>query len=283
MALRKLEDKPPLYPIVNDSLPEVNESAPIPGGYYIMARKIDESEIAHAAPCIRELWHWILRQVNYKANHTLGISKGQTVRTIADMQEGLHWFVGYRKMTYSKTQCEGALEFLRKRHMITTTKTTRGLIITVCKYEFYSNPDNYENNTEGNKKTTRRQQPPSTINKKDKESKEGEESGATVTGDFYQDQINANASDPLIGKYKNFIAYLKGNNDEKIVFKSVLKMENQITFSEYLKLRDKVMETGVNVYEVLKAMENKSTLVKDNKSLYLTANNWINVRLRDKK
>jgi hypothetical protein len=137
----------------------------IPGGFIIKARKIEESEIAHAAPAIREIWDWILMQCNHKDNPALNIRRGQCVRKIADIQDGLHWFVGYRKETYSKTQCENALEWLRKRQMITTTKTTRGLIITVCKYDSYNKVENYEYNSEDGKKTTGRQQQGGTINK----------------------------------------------------------------------------------------------------------------------
>jgi hypothetical protein len=160
---------PPLYPITNEKLSVVKEPAVIPGGYILTARKVDESEIAHAAPCIRETWSWLLRQCNHKPNGN--IKRGQCMRTLSDIQDGLHWHVGYRKMTYSKSQCEHALEYLRKMLMITTAKTTRGLIITVCNYETYQNPKNYEDNSEGNKKTTRRQQQGDTINKNDKNDK----------------------------------------------------------------------------------------------------------------
>lgn len=140
----------------------------ISGGFVIKARKIDESEIAHAAPCIREIWDWLLRQCNHKDNNTLGIKRGQCVRRLADMMEGLHWYVGYRKMTYSKSQCEHACEWLRERGMITTAKTTRGMLITVCNYDSYNRIENYEANNEKPTKATRSQQQADTINKNDK-------------------------------------------------------------------------------------------------------------------
>jgi hypothetical protein len=278
MALRKLEDKPKLYPIITDSNTEVNESAPIPGGYYIMARKIDESEIAHAAPCIRELWYWLLRQVNHKDNPTLGINRGQCVRTIADMQDGLHWFVGYRKMTYSKTQCEGALEFLRKRLMVTTTKTTRGLIITVCNYEFYNNPKNYEDNSEGNKKTTRRQQGCSTINKNDNNDKNEIDSippKADTKKAFYEKQIADNLDKPEIEQYKQLVGFLYGNNKNEIVFNNVLSLTHQISFKNFLKLTETAKNSQRTIGQVLVSMENKVTLKKDYSSVFLTVNTWL--------
>lgn len=163
-----IPEKSDLYVADEKPLTVVKEPT-IPGGYFIKARKIKDSDIAHCAPVIREVWDWLLMECNHKPYN--GINRGQCVRRIADIQDGLHWYVGYRKMTYSKTQCEGALEHLRKTQMITTAKTTRGLIITICNYEFYQNPKNYEDNNEGNKKTTRRQQHPDTIYKNDKNDK----------------------------------------------------------------------------------------------------------------
>jgi hypothetical protein len=157
-------EKPIMY-VANEGIPVLNE--PIPGGFYIKARKIDESEIAHSAPCVREVWDWLIRQCNHKDNIALGIRRGQCVRKISDIQDGLHWYIGYRKMTYSKSQCEHALEYLRKKRMIETTKTTRGLIITVCNYDSYQRIENYEYNNEGNKKPTRTKQQAATINKND--------------------------------------------------------------------------------------------------------------------
>lgn len=141
----------------------------IKGGYVLQARKTDESEISHKPPHFREIWNWIYRQANHKDNGA--IKRGQCVRTIRDIQEGLCWFIGYRKNMYSKSQCENALRFLREAGMITTAKTTRGMFITVCNYDIYQDPSNYESNTKATVSVTRKQQPPDTINKNDKNDK----------------------------------------------------------------------------------------------------------------
>lgn len=152
----------------------MNPTPRIPNGYYIKARRIEQSEIAHAAPCIREIFDYLIRHANRSEKMASGtlIRRGQCMRSYHDIQEGLHWMVGYRKETYSKTQCENALKWLTNKLMITTAKTTRGLIITVCNYDTYQSPKNYEDNREDNKGTTSRQQPPDTINKKEEELEE---------------------------------------------------------------------------------------------------------------
>ena len=51
-------------------------------------------------------------------------------------------------MKYTRSQTETAMKTLTKAMMITTMKTTRGMIITVCNYELYQNPKNYDNRNE---------------------------------------------------------------------------------------------------------------------------------------
>lgn len=138
----------------------------IPGGYILKARRIQESEIAHSSPCIREVWDWLLMQANHSPQKSNGrlINRGQCVRSLQDIKEGLAWYVGYRKESYSRTQCEYAMNWLRTRGMITTTKTTRGLLINIDQYSFYQDPKNYEHNSEPNNEpninpTTTQQQP----------------------------------------------------------------------------------------------------------------------------
>jgi len=141
----------------------------IKGGYYIKARCIQDSEIAHTAPHIREIWDWVLKEANHK--DTKVCKRGQCVRSYKDIQEGLLWYIGWRKMTYSKDQCEIAMKWLRKRAMITTKKTTRGLIITIVNYDKYQLPANYDNHTQDATITTREPQNLHTINKNVKNEK----------------------------------------------------------------------------------------------------------------
>jgi hypothetical protein len=141
----------------------------IPGGYILQPRKIDESQIMHEAPCTREVWFYILRKVNHTDN--VNIQRGQGFFRYADIMDDLCWYAGYCKKTYSKTQVAKSLRRLREGSMIATTKTTRGVLISVLNYSFYQDPENYEGNNEGNTKATRRQQGDPTINKNVKNEK----------------------------------------------------------------------------------------------------------------
>lgn len=142
----------------------------IEGGYYLKARCIQESEIAHAPPHVREIWDWLIKECNHEDRKHSGIiiKRGQCVRSYSDIIDGLHWMVGWRKMSYSKHDCETAMKWLKKRTMITTMKTTRGMVITILNYDKYQNPDNYENHTKIDTATTRKPQSRHTINKNEK-------------------------------------------------------------------------------------------------------------------
>ena len=142
----------------------------INGGYYIKARCIQNSEIAIMPPYIREIWDWLLKEANHSDNKSNGkiIKRGQLVRSFKDIQEGLKWMIGYRKMTYKKWQCENSMKFLRERSMVTTTRTTRGMLITICNYSYYQDSKNYESNLKAVTRTTVNKQLTDTINKNDK-------------------------------------------------------------------------------------------------------------------
>jgi len=132
--------------------------AKIKGGYYLKARKIQNSTIAHASPCAREVWDWLIKEANHKNKEVSGtmIERGQLLRSYKNIQEGLHWKVGYRKEVYSKEQIKKALRFITKTTtktpMATTTKTTRGMLITILNYDTYQTPKNYEDHNEDHKK-----------------------------------------------------------------------------------------------------------------------------------
>ena len=148
----------------------IPETQTISGGYYIKARCIQNAEIAIAPPHIREIWDWLLKEANHTDALVGGtmIKRGQCVRSYKDIQEGLQWMIGWRKCTYTNANCETAMKWLKKRGMVTARKTTRGMLITIVKYDFYQNPKNYENHKDTDKKTTRKPQSCHTINNNEK-------------------------------------------------------------------------------------------------------------------
>ena len=123
----------------------MSEKGKIPKGFYLKARVIQESDIAHKPPHYREIWDWLLMTANHQNRKVHGkvIRRGQLHCTIEDIREGLHWRVGYRKERYSQDDCENAIRWFKAVGMITTARTTRGAIVTTCNYGYYQNPKNY--------------------------------------------------------------------------------------------------------------------------------------------
>lgn len=118
-------------------------------GWIKLHRKFDESDIIRKPPHFREVWLYLLRQANHKDNDSIGIKRGQLYRTYKQIADDLHWFEGFIKRSYTKHQIEKAMVFLREATMIETRKTTRGMLITVCKYGSYQAVTETESDTAG--------------------------------------------------------------------------------------------------------------------------------------
>jgi hypothetical protein len=117
----------------------------IKGGYYIKARCIQESDIAHCPPHFREIWDWLLMQANHKKKENgQRLDRGQVLTSYKAISDGLSWKVGYRIERYKKHEIQSAMKWLMKHTMVATTKTTRGMVVTILNYDKYQDQKNYE-------------------------------------------------------------------------------------------------------------------------------------------
>lgn len=140
------------------------------GGYILFARKTFEGFLMDKPPLWLKLWVWMLCKANFKDRDKL--KRGQLFTTITDMQEAMSYKIGYRKKIPTRDQIRNAYEAFAKTTMITTTKTTRGIIITFCNYDHYQNPKNYETHSEDhNENTTKPTVTPHDTERKNKERK----------------------------------------------------------------------------------------------------------------
>jgi len=123
--------------------------AEISGGYYLKARIIQEKKIMSAPPHVREIWDWLLMNANHKDNYykTHCIKRGQLFRTYEQIQDGLCWYVGYRRAVYRKHQVKHAIKYLRDAECISSARRYGGSLITILNYNYYQNPSNYEATT----------------------------------------------------------------------------------------------------------------------------------------
>ena len=114
-------------------------------GYIILARKMMRFLI-DKPPLWSALWVWMLFKANFKDRDKL--KRGQFVTTINEMREAMSYWAGNRKIVPTKDQIRNVYGGFSKTTMITTSKTTRGMIITILNYDHYQNPKTFESHTE---------------------------------------------------------------------------------------------------------------------------------------
>lgn len=116
--------------------------AVVTGGYFIIARKLFYSLLMSSPPLYMKLWVWMLANAFWKDGDKL--KRGQLLTSIDGMRDAMSYQVGYRKMRPTRDEIRSPYEAFMKASMITTTKTTRGMIVTICNYNFYQDFKSYE-------------------------------------------------------------------------------------------------------------------------------------------
>ena len=138
------------------------------GGYILISRKLIESEIWNKPPLYVKVWLYLLIRAQHSDYKDL--KRGQLWTSIDEIREACSYNVGFRKVTPTKKEVWSILEFLRnpkngnnlrnpyegtaKETMVETTKGTHGILVTICNYNVYQTPKNYEGNDEGNNEGT---------------------------------------------------------------------------------------------------------------------------------
>tara|TARA_R100000734_G_C3316624_1_gene109214 strand:+ start:1532 stop:2578 length:1047 start_codon:yes stop_codon:yes gene_type:complete len=104
-------------------------------------RKIMRSEVYRSTPVVRELFIWLLLNAGWRQNKNeeddRGVGRGQWKGTLEDIRKGLSWKAGFRTDSYSKPQIQRALAKLAEMGTVEYMGDTRGIALTVCKYDTY--------------------------------------------------------------------------------------------------------------------------------------------------
>lgn len=116
-----------------------------PGGFVLLARRTLESDLMAMNPLAFKLFFWMVLRANFKDRDKL--KRGQLLTSIEEMREAGSYKAGYRNIKPSKMQIRTAYEALKNNTMISTAKTTRGMVVTVINYDKYQSPANYEQHT----------------------------------------------------------------------------------------------------------------------------------------
>lgn len=151
-----------------------DDTSQIDGGYIVLAKKTLDSDLWSTPPLYMKLWLWMLMKANWKDRDKL--KRGQFFTSIEEMRQAMSYKIGYRKITPTRDEIRSAYEAFTKTTMITTTKTTRGMVITICNYELYQNKKNYEAHNEAHDEdTTKPQRSPHHTEERNKEERKKEE------------------------------------------------------------------------------------------------------------
>ena len=78
--------------------------------------------------------------------------------------------------------------------------------------------------------------------------------------------------------YSKFINALFVKNDLNRELGNVLRLKDQLTYTQFVKILYLSRECKKEIIEVMLSMENKPKAIKDNTSLYMTLRNWIKFR-----
>jgi SNF2 family DNA or RNA helicase len=85
------------------------------------------------------LWLWLYCKANHKDYPDGNLKRGQLLTTYGQLQEAMKYSYGCSKKVKSKED----IRRLHRARMINKRKTTRGLVVTICDYDIYQEPDNY--------------------------------------------------------------------------------------------------------------------------------------------
>lgn len=165
-------------------------------GYILVSRGVVESGIWRKPHLYLKVWVWLLCNAQFKKYKNL--ERGQVFTSVEEIRQACSYYVGYRKEAPTKKQIRDVLQWLRNpcektlgrdcetstaESMIETTKVTHGIVITICNFNKYQDPDLYEGDigskceqaAGGTTKRQRRSQQGRNIHKEEREEREEKE------------------------------------------------------------------------------------------------------------
>jgi len=117
-------------------------------GAVIVARKIFDSQIFIDKPDKWfKIWVYLIGKVNHK--DTPRFKKGNGFVRYSEIREACG---------ATKGQVDHAIRWFKREGVLATRKATRGMHITIVKYDLYQNLDNYKRDAESDLKATKKRQ-----------------------------------------------------------------------------------------------------------------------------
>ena len=262
------EKEIPMYPINNV---KENKEA----GFVPIYRSIKDHWLWQESRVKTRLEAWIdllLRASHEDQKEPIGadfimVKKGQVLTS--QLQLSTDWFWSRKKVNHF-------LNVLQKDGMLVVKTATKWSMITICNYGSYNDRRTTKEQQRNNKGTTKEHiQPLEPLNKNS--THPAKPAYKYSHNGFFDRQLEKCAGEPELGKYQKLVEFLHEKDDDgNYKFSNVLSLEKQISYRDYIQL--KAVEQSENrrsLKEVLESMEDRKTLKKDHKNVYLTAKNWL--------
>ena len=179
----------------------------IDGGATLWARQTIESDIFYNKPhAWFKIWFYLVNKANHKDNKLF--KRGTCFMKY-------EWIMEKTKATSS--QIKHCIEYLKHARQIATQKKTRGLLVTIIKYDFYQTLNNYyyaESQTERKTKGKQKENKSHTILKNDKNDKNDKKKREYAPLVFMTEEehqkLLSELGDPLTKEYiKDLSLYLQ--------------------------------------------------------------------------
>jgi len=131
---------------------------PIDEGATIWARQTIESDIFIDKPDKWfKIWFYLVSRVNHSDNKKF--KRGQALIKYEWISD---------KTGATKHQIDHFMRWAKEAQMLATQKATRGMVVTIAKYDYYQDLDNYKSDTESDLKAKQKRNRSDTINKYEK-------------------------------------------------------------------------------------------------------------------
>lgn len=235
-------------------------------GWIKLHRKIQDHWIWVNEKYLR-CWIWFLMRANHEDNKILfgaeliEIKRGSFITSINNISLATD---------LTKQNVRTLLKLLENDKMLNKQSNTKLTKITICNYDKYNITQHTDNN-QTNTPITHEQHTP---NKRATTDKKVIKKEIYIYNIFYDTQIFDNKEAVFIDKYELLIKFMFGKLDNSKILKPLLKLDDQLTYKEFINLYAKCNEKNIKVSEVFKDMYNWKKL-NTKKTIYRTALTFI--------
>ena len=183
----------------------------IPDGCILIARKVMESDIWSKPAWWYKIFSYIIMEVSYleegKNKRGSSFFQYKTIFRECNLDKEKTW-----KGKISPKSIDNVVRWMREVGICTTTRTTRGIWITLCNYKLYQDMKNYQNDKKNEYKTTHKRHINDTISKESNKDKNVKNKITTLLNEY----ITLKGWEEEVNKTKGYLSFMYKRNTKPI-------------------------------------------------------------------